>query len=805
MTLLEIAQGYISRGWNPTPVEYRGKRPIGNGWQRRIIDAGNVAEHFNGEQLNIGVVLGPSSHQLTDVDEDADVAISIGLYILPQTNARFGRSSKRDSHRLYYTDLSAADRPAAIAFDDPRKPKQQGRLIELRIGGHSGAQSVLPGSVHKSGETVTWEEDGTPATVGGEDLLQRVRIVAAYSLMARYWPAEGSGHHDTARVVGGFLARTGLGPETVRTHVEAITRAANSPRWRELCRTAEDAVKALAAGKHAFGLNGLREAFGADIAEKVCEWLDYKGPQETNSGDATRAAASSSPHSWDDPDISILDDRRGELPDFPIDVLTLAWQGWLKRAAHGAGVRPEHIAIPLLGVASSLIGTARRVCASRSWSEPVTLWGCIVADSGDRKTSGLRVITRALDLIEATNAPGNSAKRIAHETKVQRSKEVAEKWKDDRKAALKEVPPREPPVMPVDAINPGNFIEPRLYVTDPTIERLAELLNARPRGMLLIRDELSGLFANMARYSTGSDRPFWLEAFNGGRHVVERKTTGTIIVDHLLVGIVGTFQPDRLAAAFARDEDGMYSRFLYAWPVAPIYKPLTNEVGEIEPEIVSALTALIRLSAEDAAGAFTAQPIWLSDEAIAEFEEFRKWSDKTKHGFEGRERHWFVKGEVHVLRLAGALAFMAWAIALGTGSANGLDGITAALEPKTIAKQFMTDAIRLWREFLWPHARAAMRQIGLTDRHRDARRVLIWLRNNPEVREASVKDIRRDALAQSLDAEGTEALLNSLVAAGWLRPKPAPKAEGPGRPVHRWLINPLLYGRAGNAGNAEIA
>ena len=569
---------------------------------------------------------------------------------------------------------------------------------------------MLPGSVHKSGETVAWEEDGTPATVDGDDLLQCVRTVAAYSLLARYWPAEGSGHHDTARVVGGLLARTGLDLATVRIHVEAITRAANSPRWKELCRTAEDAAKALAAGKHAFGLNGLREAFGTDIADKVCEWLDYQGLQENNSSDATTAA-------WDDPDISLWDDRRGQLPDFPIDVLAPAWQQWLKRAAHGAGVRPEHIAIPLLGTASSLVGMARRVCASRSWSEPMTSWACIVADSGDRKTPGLRVVTRALDEIEKKNASANSNKRLTHETKVQRAKEIKQQWKDDREAALNDSPPREPPAMPIDAIDPGNFTEPRLYISDPTIERLAELLNARPRGMLLLRDELSGLFANMARYSTGSDRPFWLEAFNGGRHVVERKTTGTIIVDHLLVGIVGTFQPDRLVAAFARDEDGMYSRFLYAWPLPPKYQPLTNEVAEVEPEIVDALTALNRLPAEDAAGAFTAQPIWLSEAAIAEFEEFRKWSDKTKHGFEGRERHWFAKGEMHVLRLAGVLAYLAWAIALDAGSANGLDGITAALEPETIAKQFMTDAIRLWRQFLWPHARAAMRQIGLTDRH----------------------------------------------------------------------------------------
>ncbi len=334
-------------------------------------------------------------------------------------------------------------------------------------------------------------------------------------------------------------------------------------------------------------------------------------------------------NSWDDPDWTLLDDRRGELPEFPVDVFPPAWQAWLLRASHGAGVRPDHVAVPLLGVASSLIGTARRVRASRSWSEPMTLWACVVAASGDRKTPGLNVTVRALDLIERNSSADTNAKRLTHETKVQKAKEVQKKWKDERQAALDANPPREPPPMPIDAIDPGNFIEPRLYATDPTIERLASLLVSRPRGMMLIRDELTGLFVNMGRYSGGSDRPFWLEAWNGGRHVVER-VSGSIVVDHLLVGVVGSFQPDKLARAFAGDEDGMYGRFLYAWPLTPDYRPLTNDAAEVEPELQSALTALIRLPSESEDGAFVPQRIWLSDDAIATFEEFSPGGRQNK-------------------------------------------------------------------------------------------------------------------------------------------------------------------------------
>src|SRR6185295_19221632 len=105
-------------------------------------------------------------------------------------------------------------------------------------------------------------------------------------------------------------------------------------------------------------------------------------------------------HDWNDPDWSVLDDRRGDLPEFPTDVLTRPWQNWLWHASCGAGVRPEHVAVPLIGVASSLIGTARRVRASRSWSEPMTLWTCVVGFSGSGKTPGIAVSTRALAAIE---------------------------------------------------------------------------------------------------------------------------------------------------------------------------------------------------------------------------------------------------------------------------------------------------------------------------------------------------------------------------------------------------------------------
>jgi hypothetical protein len=95
-----------------------------------------------------------------------------------------------------------------------------------------------------------------------------------------------------------------------------------------------------------------------------------------------------------------------------------------------------------------------------------------------------------------------------------------------------------------------------------------------------------------------------------------------------------------------------------------------------------------------------------------------------------------------------------------------------------------------FRDFFWPHGRAALRLVGLTDKHAKARTVLRWLRLNPKGG-VSREEIRREALGRRFDAEEVQELLDLLVRAGWLRgPLTVP---GPGRHAKRWEVNPRLF------------
>src|ERR1700730_18154141 len=105
------------------------------------------------------------------------------------------------------------------------------------------------------------------------------------------------------------------------------------------------------------------------------------------------------------------------------------------------------------------------------------------------------------------------------------------------------------------------------------------------------------------------------------------------------------------------------------------------------------------------------------------------------------------------------------------------------------------------RDYFWPHSRAAIRQIGLNERHANARRLFRWIlaRKKDEI---ALQDARRDALGQSLDADQTQDLLAKMEKAGWLRMK---TSRTTGRSKHRWDVNPKFFTfmNAQSAENAE--
>lgn len=183
MTKEDAARAYCRRGWVVLPLRRRDKMPTTPGWPGL-----RLAEHQLdgwGEQ-NVGVHLGPSG--LVDVDLDTDEAAAVAPYLLPDTPLRYGRASRPEGHWLYRVEGGV-----------PYLKLQIGRetLCELRAG--LGKQSMVPPSIHPSGEVIEWARGVCVADEAGvvdaAELRRAVERVAAAALLVRDgWPPMEAAH-----------------------------------------------------------------------------------------------------------------------------------------------------------------------------------------------------------------------------------------------------------------------------------------------------------------------------------------------------------------------------------------------------------------------------------------------------------------------------------------------------------------------------------------------------------------------------------------------------------------------------------
>jgi hypothetical protein len=110
----------------------------------------------------------------------------------------------------------------------------------------------------------------------------------------------------------------------------------------------------------------------------------------------------------------------------------------------------------------------------------------------------------------------------------------------------------------------------RAWIEDVTSEALAELLQQNPRGLLSIRNELSGWFS-FGQYKNGGgmdDIARWLQMFDADSIMVDRKTSGYTYVPRASVCVAGGIQPKILERVLGEQhrDNGMLARLLVAYP-----------------------------------------------------------------------------------------------------------------------------------------------------------------------------------------------------------------------------------------------
>lgn len=196
---LPAARVYWHRKWAVLPLPARSKIPPA-GWHTLRFTEAELPRVFGGNG-NIGFRPGSDSAEVVDVDLDCYQSIALADIYLPPTGAVFGRASKPRSHRLYVARGAVYEK-----FSDPFQ--QANCMLELRADTSAGGrvQTVLPPSVHTSGELITWDSSSIePAEVDAAVLRACCAWLASACLIARYaergWDAARNPTRDMPRHV----------------------------------------------------------------------------------------------------------------------------------------------------------------------------------------------------------------------------------------------------------------------------------------------------------------------------------------------------------------------------------------------------------------------------------------------------------------------------------------------------------------------------------------------------------------------------------------------------------------------------
>lgn len=235
---------------------------------------------------------------------------------------------------------------------------------------------------------------------------------------------------------------------------------------------------------------------------------------------------------------------------------------------------PDYIAAALVVCLGSVIGAKCGLKPKRrdDWIVVPNLWGGIVGDPSSKKSPALGTVTRFLDRLEAREADklvdaltifeAEKAAFEAHQSAVKASmKKAAGGAKPDHlkmAASIADMQGLQAPEEP-HAL--------RYKSNDSSVEKLGDILSRNPQGIMVFRDELTGLLASWEREGHEGDRAFYLESWNGtGSFNIDRIGRGEQFVKTLCLSIFGGIQPDKIETylagiASSLDNDGRVQRF----------------------------------------------------------------------------------------------------------------------------------------------------------------------------------------------------------------------------------------------------
>ena len=535
-----------------------------------------------------------------------------------------------------------------------------------------------------------------------------------------------------------------------------------------------------------------RKLAGTPAAEREGAWtllLDLlSGPDADALVEGVAAADPDAPAPEGEPWEPL---RLGELPpvpDFPIDVFPEDVARLVVEAARAVGCDRGMVAGPVLATAGGLIGRSAALLMGANHFAHPCLFQANVALPGDGKTPCLEHGTAPSGEFEQALAEAFAAEKEAYRRDVRAARGSGKKGGAG-----------DPPDPPVPR---------RVRVDDVTLESLFLVLADNPRGLLMVRDELSSLILGMNQYKGGggNDRPNLMKVWSGKSVTIDRvrnELREPVRIPHPSLSITGNLPPAMLAEMLnRRGDDGMLDRWLFVYPdrrpklKAAQRRPVSNEAVRGWSDVARVLYERPMDASE---GGPHPHVVFFSNAGKAEFDRLHDLNvdEVNAADFPDHLRGPWSKLEEYAGRLCLVLTMLRRAAdPTADRSALPLAGDREARDAWRLVDYFKAHHRRV---------RAYLDGKGLGGAPEGVRLILRWLRNHPEVDAFPESELTRDVPQFRKDRAALE---DALV---WLRQKRAlrglpepvrPKGMRGRKAAPVWEVHPSIR-NSENSDNSE--
>jgi Protein of unknown function (DUF3987) len=489
---------------------------------------------------------------------------------------------------------------------------------------------------------------------------------------------------------------------------------------------------------------------------------------------------------WPEPDMRLIEDDRSAAPDFDWEAIPPVCKDLIEHMADDCGAPADYVAAALIATTSAVLGNVRRVSPWAGWVEQPLLWFALVGSPSTNKTVALSPLKTACNAIEREAESGFKTTLRDYEKRKEAAAAALAEWRNAVKQAVKDG--KIPPPLPDDAGEPEKPVPPRVMIADASTEQVGALLAGNHRGLVLVRSELSGWLGQFDRYGgAGADRAFYLEAWDGGSHVIDRVKFGgaPLRVPYASLSIVGSLQPDHLRDVFGGIDDGLASRFLYMWPSPiPPRRPQRSGHNQWAAMLDEAFAQLRRLDwGRDHNGNLVPVVLGLDEKALEVLDKVRsEIFEANQADGSGIIAGWRGKNSGRLLRLALVFEFLQWAL-------------TGGAEPALISDEMMTRAAD-FIDYSTAMMEYALSGLSLSDAQRDAAKLARFIKANPAAYGRPPAIVNEREMYQTKGfrplrkQDHRKRVFSILEGAAWLRRSVI--ATG-GRQPENWNVNPKIW------------